>query len=296
MLTGKIFVILMIFLCFPVVGFSDENDSTNFDEVYSLYYKNPSLKDSVINSLKKSMVGVNQPVKQEIILGSIYMNEMEFDSAIVYFKNVIDNSLNINNGLKIYPGVALHLLEAYRYTFRFKEIGKLYSVYWAFLQSGKYKDKLMEFDENLTKNIRWWHIDFSRQVAEKEFGEKHELYAFGFVNSANYESVSKDVDVSRLIQNKNDTSEWATVMMMPLKDPAEYFYCFYFNDYELVSYVKIPKAEFADSKKCTKEEISKNIKSLDKHVFEKDKSNLLWHTATVTLDNDEPFEVLILDK
>jgi hypothetical protein len=275
---------------------SQENKSSYVSDNYKLYYDNRSLRDSIIMSQKIIISKDKKGLEPYLLLGMIYMNENKYDSAIIYLKDV--NGLHLerfkeNGGF--YTNAAFLLLDAYRYSYRFKELFDIYSLYWQFLQQDEYKEKLTQFDENLKKNIRWWFIDFARQIALSELGQSPDSYVFGYANENNFELLSKDNGANRLIQNRTEKEHWASVFMLPIDTSAKFYYCFYFNDFKLNSYIKILQNDFNNTNIFTKEKVNTLIKPIVGMFFKEEKESFSWKCVDIKLDSDEDFEVLMYE-
>ncbi len=283
------------FTMFNVIN-AQNNDNSYISETYKIYYEHRETKDSIINVSKQLIAKDSSNLPPNILLGLIYMNEQKFDSAIVYLQYAMDYSINhTDKGLNFYTNAAFMLLDAYRYTFRFREYFKYYSLYWPFLQDDGYKKKLEELEANIKMNVRWWFIDFARQIVVSEFNQAPESYIFGFVDENNYKVVSSDIDANRLVQNRTNDNKWATVMMLPSDATAKYYYCFYFYDYQLVSYLKLLRIDYENKDSFNKESISKLLKPLTNKSFDESKASFEWHSVAIELDNGNPFEVLMLN-
>jgi hypothetical protein len=272
-------------------------EDSNIGAKYKFYHENPILKDSIIKSIKSTISKDTLDDKSNLLLGMIYMNEEQLDSAIIYLRRTMDICLRMPNGsLHFYPKAAFMLLDAYRYTYRFKELFDVYHIYWAFLQDEEYKEQLDQFTENLRKNVRWWFIDYSRQIMFDEFKVLPDSYGFAYTSESDYDALSKDNDMVRLIQNKTDKGYWVSVILLPLDSTVSDYYSLNFLDYELQSYHKLSSIDFHDKQVFTKEKISTLIQNIKCKPFDCEKISFKWQSVNITLDSGEPFEILIREE
>ena len=272
-------------------------EDSNIGAKYKFYHENPILKDSIIKSTKLTISKDTLDEKSTLLLGMIYMNENQLDSAIIYLRRTLDLCLNKPDGsLHFYPKAAFWLMEAYRYSYRFKELYEVYPIYWAFLQDKEFKEQLDQLNENLGKNIRWWFIEYSRQIMFNEFNILPDSYGFAYTCENNYETLSEDKDMIRLIQNKTDKGYWVSVILLPLDSTVSNYYSLNFLDYELQSYLKISYDDFHNKQVFNKEKINTLVKKLRSKPFDKIKASQNWECTNVVLDSGEPFEILIIQE